>query len=31
LIMFAIIFMRKKVIFPFLRNMFTKKIYEQED
>jgi Putative Actinobacterial Holin-X, holin superfamily III len=31
LIMFAIIFMRKKVIFPFLRNTFTKKIYEQED
>jgi putative superfamily III holin-X len=28
LIMFAIILMRKKVIFPFLRNMLTKKIYE---
>jgi hypothetical protein len=28
LIMFAIVFMRKKVIFPFLRNMFTKKLYE---
>jgi hypothetical protein len=28
LIMFVIIFMRKKVIFPFLRNMLTKKIYE---
>ena len=31
LIMFAIIFMRKKVIFPLLRNMLTKKIYEQEN
>ena len=28
LIMVAIIFMRKKLIFPFLRNMFTRKIYE---
>jgi len=31
LIIFAIIVMRKKVIFPYLRNMLTKKIYEQED
>ena len=28
LIMVAIILMRKKLIFPFLRNMFTRKIYE---
>ena len=28
LLMVAIIFMRKKLIFPFLRNMLTRKIYE---
>jgi hypothetical protein len=28
LLMVAIIVMRKKIIFPFLRNLFTKKLYE---
>jgi hypothetical protein len=28
LVIFAIIIMRKKLIFPFLRNLLTKKIYE---